>query len=84
MMLTLTLFYFLNSDFGRADVFFDNWKNKEGVKDSPNEVLAMTAEGWMLEEPWDELVVFHLQIFPCKTNFFSIIVGKYQLKNCSA
>ena len=31
-----------------------------GIRDSPNEVLAVAAEGWVLEEPRDELVVFHL------------------------
>jgi len=27
---------------------------------APNEVLAMTAECWVLEEPRDELMIFHL------------------------
>ena len=34
---------------------------KTAKMDSPNEVLAVAAEGWMLEEPRDELVVFDLR-----------------------
>ena len=36
-------------------------EDEERVGDLPNEVLAVTAEGRVLEEPRDELVIFHLQ-----------------------
>ena len=60
---------------GRQRDFCRTWNNQKEVsvkglhflqEDSPNEILAMAAEGWVLEESRDELVIFHLKMFIIK------------------
>ena len=40
------------------------------MKDLPDEVLAVAAEGGVLEEPRDELVIFHLQVYCISEELF--------------
>ena len=42
---------------------FTSFARESLERDLPNEVLAVAAEGRVLEEPRDEFVVFHLQTY---------------------